>query len=196
MHSAIISQGSAPCQVVCWLPWVRQQEDTALPELTVCWRGHCPPRAHCLLERPAVAHDLAHVVGLSQGKFSHAAAYKSHPMKWVQPCMCVCSAVQPHGLQPVRLLWPWDSPGKNTGVGCHSLLQGNFLHLPHWQANSLPLALAEKPWVEWWPPTRKHSERPRNCECDQSYLGKGSLQMHFRLRCQELDHAGWGLGGS
>ena len=26
----------------------------------------------------------------------------------------------PHGPQPVRLLCPWDSPGKNTGVGCHS----------------------------------------------------------------------------
>ena len=30
--------------------------------------------------------------------------------------------LQPHGLQPARLLCPWDSPGKNTGVGCHSLL--------------------------------------------------------------------------
>ena len=36
-----------------------------------------PPRAHCLLERPVIAHDLAHVVGLSQGKFSHAAAYSA-----------------------------------------------------------------------------------------------------------------------
>ena len=33
-------------------------------------------------------------------------------------------SVQPHGLQPTRLLRPWDSPGKNTGVGCHFLLQG------------------------------------------------------------------------
>ena len=32
-------------------------------------------------------------------------------------------SVQPHGLQPTRLLRPWDSPGKNTGVGCHCLLQ-------------------------------------------------------------------------
>ena len=29
----------------------------------------------------------------------------------------------PHGLQPTRLLCPWDFPGKNTGVGCHFLLQ-------------------------------------------------------------------------
>ena len=35
--------------------------------------------------------------------------------------------LRPHGLWPARLLCPWDSPGKNTGVGCHSLLQGIFL---------------------------------------------------------------------
>ena len=32
-------------------------------------------------------------------------------------------SVQPHRRQPTRLLRPWDSPGKNTGVGCHFLLQ-------------------------------------------------------------------------
>ena len=31
--------------------------------------------------------------------------------------------MQPHGWQPTRLPCPWDSPGKNTGVGCHFLLQ-------------------------------------------------------------------------
>ena len=33
------------------------------------------------------------------------------------------NSVQPHRLQPTRLLCPWGSPGKNTGVGCHFLLQ-------------------------------------------------------------------------
>jgi len=32
--------------------------------------------------------------------------------------------VRPHRRQPTRLLCPWDSPGKNTGLGCHFLLQG------------------------------------------------------------------------
>ena len=32
-------------------------------------------------------------------------------------------SVQPHRRQPTRLLRPWDSPGKNTGVGCHFLVQ-------------------------------------------------------------------------
>ena len=54
-----------------------------------------------------------------------------------------------HALCPTGLLCAWNFPGKNTGVGCHFLLQGIFLtqgsnpHLLsplHWQVNSLPLA--------------------------------------------------------
>ena len=45
----------------------------------------------------------------------------------VHTCMCVCSvmsnSLQPYGLRPARLLCPWNLPGKNTGVGCHLLLQ-------------------------------------------------------------------------
>ena len=60
-----------------------------------------------------------------------------------------CLTVQIYGLQPSRLLCPWDSLGKNTVVGCHALLQGIFptqglkpylLCLQHWQQGSLPLA--------------------------------------------------------
>ena len=35
----------------------------------------------------------------------------------------LCPTVQPHRRQPTRLCHHWDSPGKNTGVGCHFLLQ-------------------------------------------------------------------------
>ena len=72
-------------------------------------------------------------------------------------CVCVCvfpcassrvqwilsNSMRPRGLQPTRLFCPRDYPGKNTGVGCHLLLQGIFLiqgsnpHLLcllHWQA--------------------------------------------------------------
>ena len=34
-----------------------------------------------------------------------------------------CPTLQPHRRQPTRFPCPWDSPGKNTGVGCHFLLQ-------------------------------------------------------------------------
>ena len=36
------------------------------------------------------------------------------------------NSLRPHGLQSASLLCPWDFPGKNTGVGSHSLLQGIF----------------------------------------------------------------------
>ena len=36
-------------------------------------------------------------------------------------------SLQYYGLEPTRILCPWDSPGKNTGVGGHTLLQGIFL---------------------------------------------------------------------
>ena len=45
-------------------------------------------------------------------------------LKWTHSV--VTNSLQPHGLQPTRLLRPWDSPGKSTGVGCHRLLQGIF----------------------------------------------------------------------
>ena len=49
-----------------------------------------------------------------------------------RPGMCVLShlvlfnPLRPFGLQPARLLCPWDSPGKDAGVGCQGLLQGIF----------------------------------------------------------------------
>ena len=41
-------------------------------------------------------------------------------------CSVVSDSLRPHGLQPSRLLCPWNSPGKNTGVGRHFLLQRIF----------------------------------------------------------------------
>ena len=49
------------------------------------------------------------------------------PCGAVNFCCCVSSvvsdSVRPHRQQPTRPHCPWDSPGKNTGVGCHFLLQ-------------------------------------------------------------------------
>ena len=53
------------------------------------------------------------------------------PFSNVLVCCCwvasvVSDSVRPHRRQPARLPRPWDSPGKNTGVGHHALLQGIF----------------------------------------------------------------------
>ena len=43
-----------------------------------------------------------------------------------QVASVLSNSLQPYGLYPTRLFCSWDSPGKNTGVGCHALLQGIF----------------------------------------------------------------------
>ena len=58
----------------------------------------------------------------------------SHPYMTTGKIICMTvshsvmlDSLQPHGLQPNRLLRPWDFPGKDTGVVCHLLFQGIFL---------------------------------------------------------------------
>ena len=70
---------------------------------------------------------------------------------------CMCSVAQLHltlcdpmNCLPARLLCPWNFSGKDTGTGCHFLLQGivpaqGSNLSPHWQADSLPLAPPQKP---------------------------------------------------
>ena len=50
----------------------------------------------------------------------------SNAWKWKWSLSVVSDPQRPHGLQPSRLLCPWDSPGKNTGVGCYAFLQRVF----------------------------------------------------------------------
>ena len=75
---------------------------------------------------------------------------------WAQVQFLVMSdSWQPHGLYPARLLCPWDSPGKNTGVGCHALPQGSFSTqgshpgLPQCRQILFHLSLQENPQSAW-----------------------------------------------
>ena len=54
--------------------------------------------------------------------------HESEKWKWIRSV--VSDSSRSHGLQPTRLLRPWDFPGKSTGGGCHCLLQ---LVFSHWQ---------------------------------------------------------------
>ena len=50
--------------------------------------------------------------------------HESEKWKWSRSVMS--DSYRPHGLQPTRLLCPWDFPGKSTGVGCHCPLQHSY----------------------------------------------------------------------
>ena len=80
---------------------------------------------------------------------------------------------------PARLLCPWDSPGKNTGVGCHALFQGIFLTqelnvcllcLLHWQAGSLPLAPPGKPIPTIWGSSKTPFSGEKSVDTSQTII--------------------------
>ena len=79
-----------------------------------------------LLETPwTVAHQAPPSLGFSRQEHWSGLPFPS-PMheseKWKWSRSVVSNSQRPHGLQPSRLLHPWDFPGKSTGVGCHCLL--------------------------------------------------------------------------
>ena len=96
---------------------------------------------HCTVSRAAAQWDSKRITGATAGA-------RQDPVGWRWglgafwagmscPCLCtlVCAcsvtsvvsdSLRPHGLKPARLLCPWDSPGKNPGVGSRALLQGIF----------------------------------------------------------------------
>ena len=57
--------------------------------------------------------------------------------KWKWNRSVVSDSSRPHGLQPTRLLCPWDFPGKSTRVGCHHLLRS-------------PCYMYLKILISWW----------------------------------------------
>ena len=102
-------------------------------------------------------------------------------------CCCLISqshptVLRPHGLEPTRILCSWDFPGKNTGAGCHFLLQGN-LPSPGMEPASPALAggfcTTEAPGK---PPWRMH----RTChiaDAPKSHVGPAS---RTRSSCPQL----------
>ena len=78
--------------------------------------------------------QLIHVTLLESPEFSFERCPTLNPATLIpnssEPPFLTCNemsvvsdSVRPHRRQPTRLPCPWDSPGKNTGVGCHFLLQ-------------------------------------------------------------------------
>ena len=70
--------------------------------------------------------------------------HESEKWKWSRSVMS--NSLRPHGLQPTRLLHPWDFPGKNTGVGCHCLLWLSSLDGYNWKDEKQNKKFCDRRW--------------------------------------------------
>ena len=71
------------------------------------------------------AHQAPPSLGLSRQEHWSGLPFPSpthESEKWKGSRSAVSDCSRAHGLQPTRLLHPWDFPGKSTGVGCHRFL--------------------------------------------------------------------------
>ena len=110
-------------------------------------------------------------------------------------------SVQPYRRQPTRLLCPWDSPGKNTGVGCHFLLQCMKVKSEREVAQSCPTrsnpmdcsppgssihGIFQARVLEWGgPPNSGRTKLPKNAPTSQL---RANVQRSHKLRNA---HAFW-----
>ena len=87
--------------------------------------------------------------------------------------------VQPHRWQPTRFPRPWDSPGKNTGVGCHFLLQGMKVKSKSEATQSCDFMT---PWTSW-----PHGLQPTRLPRPWDFPGKSTgVGCHHLLRFGQL----------
>ena len=123
-------------------------------------------------------------------RYSALCSVKSNPLPFCE-------------LQSTRLLCSWDSPGKNTGVCCHALLQGIFLTqgsnlhllcLLHWETGSLPLVPPGKPTLSVWVEIKPLWDKsPRTLRVSTSrFLGFSCLQCGHSDACSCRRPRGWG----
>ena len=80
------------------------------------------------------AHHAPLSLGFSRQEYWNGLPFPSpihESEKWKWSRSVVSDSLRPHGLQPTRLLRPWDFPGKSPGVGCHCLLQLRYTHFKY-----------------------------------------------------------------
>ena len=98
----------------------------------------------------------------------HHGVYLPNPL-WRLVAQLWLTLRDPMDCNPTRLLCPWNSPGKNTGVGCHALLQrifptqGSNPGLQHCREILHHLSHQESPWFtvtgQWWPHTSSRTSK-------------------------------------
>ena len=74
------------------------------------------------IDGPPGSHQAPPSLGFSRQEHWNGLLFSSQMYeseKWKRSCSIVSDSQRPQGLQPTRLLRPWDFPGKSNGVGCH-----------------------------------------------------------------------------
>ena len=115
-------------------------------------------------------------------------------------CSVMSDSLQPHGLQPTRLLCPWDFPGKSTGVSCqprqHIKKQRHYFtnkgpssqgyvssssHVWMWELDYKE-SWVQKNWCFWTVVLEKTLESPSDCKESQPVHPKGDQSWVFTGR--------------
>ena len=116
--------------LVGYSPWGCKESDTTeqlhFTSLQYSFKSFYGLRWLSLFQRYLKMHVVGEGPGATLWVLRHFLFLINSLLKGI--CCChitsvVSDSVQPHRRQPTRLPRPWDSPGKNTGVGCHFLLQ-------------------------------------------------------------------------
>ena len=127
---------------------------------------------------------------------------RTERVPYTHTAAAVSDSVQPHRRQPTRLARPWDSPGKNIGVGCHFLLQCMKV-----KVKSLSrIRLLVTPWTAAYqaPPPMGFSRQeywsgvplPSTlCETDSQWEAAAQHRELSSVLCEDPDGCSGGVGG-
>ena len=132
--------------------------------------------------------------------FMMSSLVSAYPSVLYRQCVCMLSHsvmsafLRPHKREPIRLLCLWNFPGKNTGVGCHFLLQGIFptqglnprlLHHPPAPPGSLQAVAQGR--LAGWHRGQNSDVSPVSPELSGATLPVSTpLITHFTLTCKTL----------
>ena len=134
--SLLLSPGTWCTQGYFFVPSKCLFPQSCVSSISSVIKSHWPPKSNSL----GVFSPFARSPGweICCGSQKNTDLPQSLRGLWVLMCTRLClkpimaplfvsDSLPSLGLQPIRFLYPWNFPGKNTGVGCHSLLQGIFL---------------------------------------------------------------------
>ena len=154
--------------------------------MLVPWqKNYDKPRQHIKKQR----HYFANKDSSSQGYGFSSSPVWMLELDYKESC-CYCyvalvlpDPVRPHSRQPTRLPHPWDSPGKNTGVGCHFLLQCMKVKSESEVTQSCPILAT--PWTTAYqaPPSMGFSRQSNGVGCHCLLQRKLSAEELMLMNC-------------